>query len=720
VYADAFYLGTVVDTLYLGTATPVPPKGGNQPEQDMYALSWPTTWVDNRSFRLRAVAADVVENVSASEPVVVRVDNLTTAEYDATLHAPACRSSAAWCFSGTLLDGAGGCELNAPNTLGGACADGYSSAYHVTESVDALTVEAYQGALASGARVKVTVRYWAYAANEADQIDVYHAANALDPSWVFTATLTPVATGENVQSVDLTLPSGPLQVIRANFRFAHHGPSTCSERVLQPGEPTPADDFGDRDDLVFAVDSPDDTTAPSVVLETPADGGTVSGDVWIRATAGDDQGIARVEFLVDGGLLETVLAPLDDGSVPATYQAIWPSQLGKDALHVLVVKAYDTSGNVSSTPPVTVTVTNVPNALFDDVLGVPVCGDLGSFCDSGALLDGRGPIIPGEPHDPNTLGTTCSDGAAGAYHVDESLDWLKVSSVDGLQLTAGKRARVEAQVWAYTGWSDDALDLFYATATGDPSWVHFAPVKPPGPGAHTLVAEYTLPPSASQAVRGRFRYGGPAGSPCGGAADLYDDVDDLVFKVDYTPNAAHDPKLGAPACTGTVAWCDSGDLVLGRGPLGPEPHDPNTVGSTCRDGISGQYHVDPSVDGLLVATPDGSALSAGRTARLEVRVYASARWAQERVELFTTSTPESRYPSWQHLTTVMPVREGSQVLYATVPLGAAGRHAIRAHLRDDAFEWWWPWYEADACGTDDGVGVSVVDDQDDLVFEVAP
>lgn len=717
VYADAYYLGTVVDTLYLGTATPVPPKPGDPSGQGLYALSWPTTWVDNRSFRMRAVAADVVENVSTSDPVMVRVDNLTTAEYDAALGAPACKSSASWCFSGTLLDGAGRGELNAPNTLGGACADGYSSAYHATESVDALTVEAYQGALASGGRVKVTVRYWAYAANEADQVDVYHAANALDPSWVFTATLTPVATGENVQSVDLTLPSGPLQVIRANFRFAHDGPSTCSERVLQPNEPMPADDFGDRDDLVFAVDSPADTTAPSVVLDTPANGGTVSGDVWIRAAAGDDQGIARVEFFVDGGLLETVLTPLPDGSVPATYQAIWPSQLGVDGLHELVVKAHDTSGNVSSTPPSLVTVTNAVNATFDVGLGVPACDKLASFCDPGTLLDGRGPIGSGEPHDPNTLGTTCSDGTAGAYHVDESLDWLKVSSVDGLPLTAGKRARVEARVWAYTGWSDDALDLFYATAPDDPSWVHFATVKPAGPGAHTLVTEYTLPPSAWQAVRGRFRYGGTV-QPCGN--DLYDDADDLVFAVDYTPNASHDLTLGAPACSGTVAWCDTGTLVEGRGPLGPELHDPNTLGSTCRDGTLGQYHVDPSVDGLLVASPDGAPLSAGRTARLEVRMYASASWAQERVELFTTANPESRFPAWQYLGTVKPSREGSQVLYATVPLGAAGRHAIRAHLRNDALEWWWPWYEGDACGTDDGVGVSVVDDQDDLVFEVAP
>jgi hypothetical protein len=54
------------------------------------------------------------------------------------------------------------------------------------------------------------------------------------------------------------------------------------------------------------------------------------------------------------------------------------------------------------------------------------------------------------------------------------------------------------------------------------------------------------------------------------------------------------------------------------------------------------------------------------------------------------------------------------VLVATLPLDVAGSRAIRAHLtRPD------PWDLAPVvCGTDQGV--SVIDDQDDLVFQVAP
>jgi hypothetical protein len=99
---------------------------------------------------------------------------------------------------------------------------------------------------------------------------------------------------------------------------------------------------------------------------------------------------------------------------------------------------------------------------------------------------------------------------------------------------------------------------------------------------------------------------------------------------------------------------------------------------------------------------------------VEIRVFASASWASERVDLFTSTNPGSGAPAWRYVTSASPVRPGSQVLVATLPLDVAGSRAIRAHLtRPD------PWDLAPVvCGTDQGV--SVIDDQDDLVFQVAP
>ena len=46
--------------------------------------------------------------------------------------------------------------------------------------------------------------------------------------------------------------------------------------------------------------SPADTTKPSALISSPADGSTVSGAVTIQATATDNVGVVKVEFYIDG------------------------------------------------------------------------------------------------------------------------------------------------------------------------------------------------------------------------------------------------------------------------------------------------------------------------------------------------------------------------------------------------------------------------------------
>jgi hypothetical protein len=427
----------------------------------------------------------------------------------------------------------------------------------------------------------------------------------------------------------------------------------------------------------------------------------VSGDVLVRASASDDVGLARVELWADGVLLETDVLP--------PFEAVWPAGLATDGSHTLTARAFDTSGNASETASASLTVRNVATATFDASLGAPACAGIESFCDPGSLLDGRGDAGP-EANAPNTLLATCDDGNLGSYHVDESLDWLKVSSVDALPLAAGKTARVEARVWAYEGWSDDALDLFYTTTPDDPQWIYLATLHPNRPGAQTLSAEYLLPPSEWQAIRGRYRVSGVP-EACG--AGPYDDHDDLAFAAEYTPNAAHDPDLGAPACAGTTSSCDSGALLDGRGLLGPEPNAPNTLAGACADGTTGAYHVDPSIDRLLVRSVEGAPLRAEATARVEVRIFATAAYEDERVDLFVSANPDASTPVWTLAGTLEPHREGAQVLVGSVYFSSAGRHALRARLSRRDLE-----SPPEPCGTRESV--LTVDDHDDLVFEVVP
>jgi hypothetical protein len=65
----------------------------------------------------------------------------------------------------------------------------------------------------------------------------------------------------------------------------------------------------------------------------------------------------------------------------------------------------------------------------------------------------------------------------------------------------------------------------------NPNWIHITTITPPGGGAQTLTAQYTLPEGGLQAVRVNFRYNGSTSTCSNGS---YDDRDDLVFAVSTT------------------------------------------------------------------------------------------------------------------------------------------------------------------------------------------
>lgn len=92
-----------------------------------------------------------------------------------------------------------------------------------------------------------------------------------------------------------------------------------------------------------------DSVAPSVALTSPADASVVSGAVALAATASDDVGVDRVEFLLDGNALGS------DASAPYTLN--WNASTTNDGAHVLQARAFDLAGNVGHSAPVNVTVT---------------------------------------------------------------------------------------------------------------------------------------------------------------------------------------------------------------------------------------------------------------------------------------------------------------------------------------------------------------------------
>ncbi len=188
-----------------------------------------------------------------------------------------------------------------------------------------------------------------------------------------------------------------------------------------------------------------------------------------------------------------------------------------------------TSGATTRSASLTLSVTGSDiAAAYDATLKAPRCSTVGRSCDSGAaLLLGRSTKGP-EPNYPNTINSTCADGTSGTYHVDESNDRLKVSTVDGTPLAPGKSVRIDATVWAYSSYTSDKLDLYYAANANSPTWTFITTLTPTGAGARTLSATYTLPTGTLQAIRAQFRYTGSAGTCSTGG---YNDRDDLIFSV---------------------------------------------------------------------------------------------------------------------------------------------------------------------------------------------
>jgi bacterial leucyl aminopeptidase len=252
----------------------------------------------------------------------------------------------------------------------------------------------------------------------------------------------------------------------------------------------------------------------------------VSGTVTLQAQASDSGGIAVVEFYRGTTLLGS------DTTAPYTYS--WQTASEPNGAVSLSVKARDSSGNGATSSAVTVTVSNGGIASYESYYKVPRCAYTGSSCDSGTLLLGRGTLGP-ETNRPNTLYGSCTDGTSGTFHQDESIDQLRISSVEGGPITMGKTIRIEATVWASSSqyyW--DRLELYferYPNSTGR-SWTTIATLSASGPGQQTLSTTYTLPTTSSAAdvdlvIRAQFSPTPTSEGTCG--SNGYRDVDDLAF-----------------------------------------------------------------------------------------------------------------------------------------------------------------------------------------------
>ncbi len=100
----------------------------------------------------------------------------------------------------------------------------------------------------------------------------------------------------------------------------------------------------------FSGSTSTDPTAPTVTLSAPSAGATVSGTVTVSATASSSSGVAKVEFYLD-------TTTLIGTSTASPYSVSWSSSaLVPGSTHTLTARAFGGDGEISSSPPTTVTV----------------------------------------------------------------------------------------------------------------------------------------------------------------------------------------------------------------------------------------------------------------------------------------------------------------------------------------------------------------------------
>lgn len=92
-----------------------------------------------------------------------------------------------------------------------------------------------------------------------------------------------------------------------------------------------------------------DTISPSVTLNAPPPGATVSGTVNVTGSASDNVGVTSVELYVDNVIAGSSTNP--------SFSISWNSATVANGSHTLTAKAYDAAGNVGSAS-ITVTVSN--------------------------------------------------------------------------------------------------------------------------------------------------------------------------------------------------------------------------------------------------------------------------------------------------------------------------------------------------------------------------
>jgi hypothetical protein len=205
-----------------------------------------------------------------------------------------------------------------------------------------------------------------------------------------------------------------------------------------------------------------DTTAPTVSLSAPAAGATLRGTVAVTASAGDDVGLAGVQFRLDG-------ADLGNEDTSAPYSTSWDTTSASAGPHTLTATARDAAGNRTTAQSVSVSVDNsAPPG------PTPVAAYSFENASGTTLTDVTGKGHTGTIRE---AAWTTTGRYGGALRFDGVNDWVTIADAPDLRLTSNLTLEAWINPTSTAGWRTAILkerpgDLaygLYAAGTARPS-----------------------------------------------------------------------------------------------------------------------------------------------------------------------------------------------------------------------------------------------------------
>jgi hypothetical protein len=172
---------------------------------------------------------------------------------------------------------------------------------------------------------------------------------------------------------------------------------------------------------VTVSNSVPDTTAPTVGITAPINGGIVSGTVQVTASASDNIGVAGVQFYLDG-------TPLGSEATAVPYSISWNTTTVANASHTLTAVARDAAGNRTTSGAIQVTVSNgVPDTTSPTVAIIAPT--------NGATVSGTTQVTATASDNVGVVGLQLyldgaalgAEGAAAAY----SVSWDTTAAANG-------------------------------------------------------------------------------------------------------------------------------------------------------------------------------------------------------------------------------------------------------------------------------------------------